>query len=113
MTRGSIHKRGQTWTVVYDEPSPDGKRRQRSKGGFPTRRAAQAFLTEQLARIDGGIYSAPAKLTVGEFLTAEWLPAVEGTLRPLSVTKYRTTIRLYIVPTIGAVRLQALSPGGT
>jgi hypothetical protein len=38
--RGSIRKRGETWTITYDEPSPDGKRRQRSKGGFPTKRAA-------------------------------------------------------------------------
>lgn len=66
----------------------------------------------QLARIEGGIYAAPAKLTVGEFLTTEWLPAVESTLRPLSVTKYRSAIRLYVVPNIGGTRLQALS-GGT
>ncbi len=111
MTRGSIHKRGTTWTVVYDEPSPDGARRQRSKGGFPTRRDAQAFLTEQLARIGGGTYSTPARMTVTEFLNGEWLPAVEGTLRPLSVTQYRMITRLYLVPNVGHVRLQALSGG--
>ena len=111
MTRGRIHKRGKTWTVVYDEPSPDGKRRQRTKGGFATQRMAQAFLTDQLSRIDGGRYAAPAKLTVAEYLNAEWLPAVESTLRPLSVTKYRAMIRRYIIPALGGVRLQALSAG--
>ena len=49
MTRGNVYKRGSTWSVRYDEPSPDGKRKQRSKGGFRTRRDAQQFLAEQLA----------------------------------------------------------------
>lgn len=106
---GSVYKRGKTWTVVVDEPSPDGKRRQRSKGGFRTRRDAQQYLTEALARIAGGTYATPTKLTVGEYLTGEWLPAVRGTLRPLSATRYESAIRLYIAPHIGATRLQALS----
>jgi integrase len=109
---GRTFKRGSSWTVVYDEPPTEtGKRRQRSKGGFKTRREANAFLTAQLARLGDGSYSAPAKTTVAEFVRDEWLPAASGSLRPLSVTKYESVIRLHIVPNIGAVRLQALSPG--
>ena len=109
--RGHVHKRGSTWTVVHDEPSPDGKRRQRSKGGFDTPRDATRYLTDALARIDGSTYASPSKLVLAEYLTDEWLPAVEGTLRPLSVTRYRAVVRLYVVPHIGHVRLQALSAG--
>jgi integrase len=110
--RGHIHRRGRSWTIVYDEqPDEHGKRRQRSKGGFATRREAQAFLTDALSRLGDGSYAAPSKLTLAEFLNGEWLPAVEGTLRPLSVTKYRSTIRLYITRNIGSTRLQALSAG--
>lgn len=108
---GHVYKRGDTWTVVHDEPSPDGKRRQRTKGGFRLKRDAQTYLTDALARIDGGVYSSPSKMTLGEYLTGEWLPAVEGTLRPLSVQRYRAIVRLYIVPQIGAKRLQTLSGG--
>ena len=33
--RGHVHKRGTTWTVVYDEGRDEnGRRQQRSKGGF-------------------------------------------------------------------------------
>jgi integrase len=47
--RGHVRKRGSSWTVVYDEGrSDDGKRIQRSKGGFATRREASAFLTDEL-----------------------------------------------------------------
>jgi integrase len=108
---GHVRKRGQTWTVVHDEPSPDGKRRQRTKGGFATKRDAQRYLTDALARIDGSTYASPSKLALGEYLTDEWLPAVESTLRPLSVTRYRSIIRLYITPHIGAARVQGLSGG--
>jgi len=108
--RGHVRKRGSTWTVMYDEPR-DGRRRQRSKGGFATRREAQAFLTDVLSRLGDGSYAAPAKLTLGDFLTTEWLPAVEGTLRPLSLTRYESAIRLYIAPQIGQIRLQTLSGG--
>ena len=111
--RGHTYKRGTTWTVMYDEqPTDDGKRRQRSKGGFATKKEADRFLTDTLTRLDTGSYAAPSKLTVAEFLEREWLPAVEGTLRPLSVQRYRSVILLYIRPRIGSQRLQGLS-GGT
>ena len=109
--RGSIRKRGTTWTVVYDEPARDGWRKQRSKGGFATKRQASAFLTEQIARLGDGSYATPAKLTVGEFLADEWLVAVTSTLRPQSVAAYEGAVRLHITPAIGVVRLQALRGG--
>ena len=110
--RGSIYKRGVTWTVVYDEASVEGtKRRQRSKGGFATRREAQAFLNDQIARLSDGSYAQPTKQTFREYLNGEWLPSVEATLRPLSVAKYQSTIKLYVIRELGALRLQAVSPG--
>src|SRR5215212_5262357 len=110
--RGHTYKRGTSWTVVYDEQADDtGKRRQRSKGGFGTRKQAERFLTDTLGRLDSGSYAQPSKVTVADYLTGEWLPAVEGTLRPLSVQRYRAIIRLYINPRIGSQRLQGLSPG--
>jgi hypothetical protein len=38
--RGSVRKRGSTWTWYLWEPGPlSGKPRQRSKGGYRTKRA--------------------------------------------------------------------------
>lgn len=108
--RGTTTRRGSTWTARWDEPTAK-RRRQRSRGGFATKRAAQAFLTDQRRRLDDGTYAAPHRATVGEFFTDEWMPAAEGTLRPLSVTQYRSVIRRYVVPGIGHVRLQALAGG--
>ncbi len=109
--RGSVIRRGSGWTVRYDEPGEDGERRQRRKSGFATRREAQDFLAEQQARLRDGSYASPSKLTLGRYLIDEWLPAVEPTLRPLSVTQYEQAVRLRIVPELGGIRLQALSAG--
>jgi integrase len=109
--RGHVRRRGSSWTVVYDEPSDNGKRRQRSKGGFPTKRDAQRFLNETLQRLDTGSYAAPTKQTLGDYLEQEWLPATAGTLRPSSATRYAQTVRAEIVPQIGSQRLQTLSGG--
>jgi hypothetical protein len=61
MARGSIRKRGQTWTVVVDvgrDPTTR-RRRQTSKGGFKTRRDASRWLTQALGQLDQGSYVAP------------------------------------------------------
>jgi hypothetical protein len=85
--RGHAYKRGSSWTVVYDEQADDdGKRRQRSKGGFATKREAEQWLTDTLAKMATGSYAAPSKLTLGDFLQHEWLPAVTGTVRPLTAS---------------------------
>jgi integrase len=108
--RGSIRRRGRSWTVTYDEGFDEhGRRRQRSKAGFATRAEAQRFLTDALSRLDGGTYAAPSKTTVRDYLEAEWLPAVTGTVRPLSLEKYRSIVKLRILPTLGHLRLQALT----
>jgi len=110
--RGHVRKRGSSWTVVYDEGYDEHRRRrQRTKGGFPTRREAQAFLTDVLARLGDGSYAQPSKQTLGDYLTQEWLPAVESTVRPLTFTQYRSIARLRILPALGHLRLQQISGG--
>ena len=81
------------------------------EGRLHTRREAQAFLTDVLSRLGDGSYAAPSKTTLGEFLSGEWLPAVEGTLRPNSAATYRSLVRQQILPRLGHVRLQALTGG--
>jgi hypothetical protein len=80
--RGGTRKRGETWTWFFDAVDPaTGKRRQRSKGGFRTKREAQAALSEALAAYRGGTLVEPSKLTLGALLD-EWLLAMTGNLEP-------------------------------
>ena len=78
MAQGSVRQRGSTWTVVFDEPRAEGRRRQRSKGGFRTRKDAERYLREQLVSLDAGTYMAPHKLTVATYLAEHWLPAMQA-----------------------------------
>ena len=51
--RSSVRKRGATWTWYLWRPDPlSGKPRQRTKGGYRTKRECQGALSEPL--VDGG-----------------------------------------------------------
>jgi Arm DNA-binding domain len=95
--RGTLTKRGSIWTARWSETTADGKRRGRRKGGFSTRREAQAYLTEQLQAISDGSYAPPSRVTVAAYM-AEWLDDAEARLRPLSAQRYRAVVRLYVDP---------------
>jgi integrase len=110
--RGSIYKRGKTWTIVYDEgvDPVTGKRRQRSRSGFGTKKAAESALNEALSALASGMYVAPHRQSVAEFFE-EWLETRRAQLRPSTWATYRRYCEVHVVPRIGSVRLVDLDPG--
>jgi integrase len=111
--RGSIRKRGSTYTYWLDiGPDPvTGRRRQRTKGGFRTKRECQAALNEAIAAVQAGAFVEPSRRTVRSFLLDEWLPAVQvANLRPGTWENYRIHVQAHIVPALGTIGLQRLSP---
>jgi integrase len=110
--RGHVRKRLKRWSIVLDvgtDPET-GKRKQRWHSGFETKREAEAALTRLLGQLQTGTYVAPTKRTVAEFLEREWLPAVEDTIRPLPFESYERACRSRLVPRLGDVPLQRLTP---
>jgi integrase len=85
------------------------KRRQISKGGFKTRRDANRWLTHTLGQLDQGSYVTPTRQTVGEHLLA-WLPAIRSSLRPATYESYERNVRQHLIPTVGHVWLDQLTP---
>jgi Arm DNA-binding domain/Phage integrase, N-terminal SAM-like domain len=109
--RGSVYKRGSTWTWHVDvgvDPVT-GRRRQQTKGGFKTKRECQAALNDPLAALRTGTFVEPSKRTLESFLVDEWLPALRH-LRPSTLSNYRTHIRTCVLPALGPIPLQQLSP---
>lgn len=104
-----------TWAYRVDlGPGPDEHgvhraRRQRYKGGFATRKEAEAARAVLLAAARDGQVVDRSRLTVGEYLE-EWLAAkVEsGNLRPSSAWSYEHYVRSYLRPFIGHLRLSDL-----
>ena len=77
------------YSVVVDVGRDEsGKRIRRWHSGYARKKDAERALAEILAQLDSAAYVAPAKPTVERFLTDEWLPTVERTLRPLSYVQY-------------------------
>jgi integrase len=65
-----------------------------------------------LVAVQEGTYIEPSKLLLGRFLIDEWLPAISGTVRPLTLARYGKIVQTYIAKRdIGGVPLRALSGG--
>ncbi|HSH59764.1 MAG TPA: N-terminal phage integrase SAM-like domain-containing protein [Acidimicrobiales bacterium] len=107
---GPVFRRGEMWSFVVDlPPSPDGRRRQRKKGGFRVRRDAEAALAALLTDIQSGSVVETSRQTLAQYLE-EWLAAVTPSLRPTTAESYERAVRNWIVPCIGGMRLQAVTP---
>lgn len=48
-------------------------------------------------------------MSVRDYLTDEWLPAVKATIKPSTYLSYQTHVERHINPTIGSIPLQKLS----
>lgn len=98
------------WQYVISTPSPDGKRRQVRKSGFSTRKEATAALAEVAKQVHSGDYRDDAKQTVEDYLTAWLTRQLEDGLRASTARGYRSYIHNDMIPTLGRVRLGALTP---
>jgi len=110
--RGSIRKRGSTYTYWLDiGPDPVTGKRRRTKGGFRTKRECQVALNEAISALRSGSLVQPSRRTVASFLVEEWLPAVRmAGLRDSTWASYRMNVEKHLVPGLGAIELQRLSP---
>jgi hypothetical protein len=108
--RGGTRRHGKGWGWFFSAPDPaTGMRRFYSRNGFSTKKAAQEALSAELARFHNGAFVEPSKLTVEAFLLEQWLPAVEGRLRPSTRANYQTNLQVHIIPALGALKLQRLT----
>jgi len=110
-SRNNIRKRGSTWTYYAYVTDGTGERRQVSKGGFATRRETEAARVAALSAMATGSWVRPERLTVRAFLVDEWLPTQRPpTLEESTYVGYARNIRLHVVPYIGGLGLQQLTP---
>jgi len=111
-TEGKAKKQG-TWTFAFSVPKAGGGRRQISKGGFSTKRAAERALTEAMAEHGRSPNSVvePSKTPLAQFARDEWLPT-RARLKPATADSYQLTVDAYISRApIGDVRLCDLTAG--
>ncbi|MEX1253318.1 MAG: tyrosine-type recombinase/integrase [Dehalococcoidia bacterium] len=95
--------------VVDTERAESGRRKQRWHSGFDTKRDAERALTEILGRLQSGRYVEPHKVTVATFMRA-WLEARKAQLRPSTWHGYRKNVEAHVIPRLGSVPIQQLTP---
>jgi hypothetical protein len=103
-------KERKTCPACSGELKETSERRQRCQAGFATRKAAQAALTAVLSNLESGVYSERRDITLSEFLIEEWLPVTQSTIRSTTHASYSTHVKKHILPTLGRVKLQKLTP---
>lgn len=109
--RGHTYKRGSTWTVVVDlGRDENGKRQQKSKGGFKTKKEAEKALNELIVTIEKGDYFVSEDMIFKDYLE-KWLNEYcINNLAPKTIKTYNQLINAYIAPKLGNIKLNKLKP---
>ena len=114
MARGSIEryegKQGVSYrlryVVGYDKRGNPIQRRHTVRGN---KREAEAKLRELQAQVDQGRYVKPNDITLAVYLE-RWFGTHEAGLSPTTATRYRTFLDRRLIPALGKVLLQKLTP---
>lgn len=109
--KGYVRKRGNKWSYTVDigRDPITGKRKQKTKSGFKTKKEAEQSLNEFLYEYSKGTWIEPQKITVKEF-ALEWIENYQHQLRSTTAEQYKNKITNWIIPLIGHYRLQDLKP---
>jgi len=107
---GSVRKEGNKWYYVI-EMGKDirGKRKQKKKRGFKTKKEAKAALTKTLHEMNTGSYIEPSTQKFGEFLLG-WLEIKKTTVAESSYTTYYYNLKSHILPELENIALGNLKP---
>lgn len=108
---GGVRKRGSTWSYYFDLGTIDGKRKKKEKGGFRTKKEAEAALAKAINELNttGQVFEA-SSITVAEYFDYWYDNYCSMNLKLGTMRQYRMTIDNHIKPSLGQYRLKALQP---
>ena len=108
---GGTRKRGTTWSYYFDLGKVDGKRKRKEKGGFRTRKEAEAALAKALAEYNsGGMVLEPTETTVADYLNQWFDLYCKTNLKYNTQIGYLRVIQGHLIPKFGMYRLKAITP---
>jgi integrase len=108
--RDGVMKRGTTWSyVIRVKDAETGISKPRWVGGFATEHDAKAARDEARVKARHGEYIDRNRITVAAYLN-DWIDAHAMEIKPRTLADYRACIRLYAMPRIGRVPIQAVRP---
>lgn len=107
---GTVKKIGTSWCYIVDVgKDPTGKRIQKKKRGFKTKKEAQIALAEVIHDINKGTYVTPSKVKFKEFLL-QWLDDKQTRVKESTLETYTWLTHKHIIPAFGDIELSNLTP---
>jgi len=106
---GSVKKDGKSWYYVLEVGTINGKRKQKKKRGFATKKEAQSALIEAEHSLIKDGYKETTKLLYKDFLV-EWLNNKKTVIRESTYSTYSWLINNFIIPEIGDNDITKVSP---
>lgn len=107
--KGNPFQRGKTWTFIYYVHNADGTRIQKWKGGYKTKKEAEADLKIYQAKAALNQTIPTASLSLKDYLK-QWFEMHKKMLAPNTINGYAVNINNHIVPAIGNLRLKDIKP---
>lgn len=107
---GGVRKRGSTWSYYFDLGKVDGKRKKKEKGGFRTKKEAEAALAAAINEYNNsGQVFEPSEITVSDYLDFWFDNYCKMNLKYNTQVAYLQIIENHLKPTFGMYKLKALN----
>ncbi len=108
--KGYFRKRGNKWSFTIDigrDPAT-GKRKQKTKSGFSTKKIAQEACAKMISELSKGIYI-DAKDMLFKHLVEEWLDLSKVRVRDTTFKNYFRAANIRIIPALGQMKINELN----
>ncbi len=108
--KGGTRKRGSTWSYYFDMGKVDGKRQKKEKGGFATKKEAEAALSAALNQYNNcGHVFTPSDITMSDYLDQWFDLYCIPNLKYNTQLDYNRIIENHLKPEFGQYRIKALT----
>lgn len=108
--KGSVRKRGKSWSYYFDLGKIDGKRRKKEKGGFKTKKEAEYALNQAMLEYsNAGHCFEPSEITVSDYLDLWFDEYCKLNLKYNSQLLYLSIIENHLKPRFGTYKLKSLN----
>lgn len=108
---GGTRKRGSTWSYYFELGKVDGKRKRKEKGGFRTKKEAEAALAKAVSEYNSaGAVFEPTEITVADYLNQWFDLYCKPNLKYNTQVGYLRIIQRHLITKFGAYRLKAIKP---
>lgn len=107
---GGTRKRGSTWSYYFDLGKVDGKRKKKEKGGFRTKKEAEAALAAAINEYNnaGNVFEA-SEITVADYLDQWYELSCKPNLKYNTQIGYLRIIEGHLKPRFGIYKLKAIN----